>query len=177
MYSENEFKELMKEIGKVQDQRIKNILQSILFEITENNVALKEERKSILEEEINKQVKKDVDNNEILEYITKLMHEIGIKANLRGYYYIREAICISARDMEKIKYITKELYPNIAKKYSTTPSRVERAIRHAIEVTWLKGNIDVIDKIFGYTVSNKERPTNSEFIAMIADKIRLEFNI
>lgn len=79
--------------------------------------------------------------------------------------------------MEKIKYITKELYPNIANKYSTTPSRVKREIRHAIEVTWLKGNIDVIDKIFGYTVSNKERQTNSEFIAMIADKIRFEFNI
>ena len=177
MYSENEFKELMKEIGKVQDQRIKNILQSILFEITENNVALKEERKSILEEEINKQVKKDVDNNEILEYITKLMHEIGIRANLSGYYYIREAICISVKDMEKIKCTTKELYPDIAEKYSTTASRVERAIRHAIAVTWLRGNIDVINSIFGYTVSNKERPTNSEFIAMIADKIRLEFNI
>ena len=177
MYSENEFKELMKEIGKVQDERIKNILQKILFEITENNVALKKERKRNLKKNVEEQVQKDKENNQILEYTTQIMHEIGIRANLSGYYYIREAICISVKDMEKIKCTTKELYPDIAEKYSTTASRVERAIRHAIAVTWLRGNIDVINSIFGYTVSNKERPTNSEFIAMIADKIRLEFNI
>jgi two-component system response regulator (stage 0 sporulation protein A) len=107
--------------------------------------------------------------------ITKIIHEIGIPAHIKGYLYLREAIFMVIEDMDFLGAITKELYPNIAVKFNTTPSRVERAIRHAIEVAWTRGKIDTINKLFGYTVSNnKGKPTNSEFIALIADKLRLE---
>ncbi|MST99907.1 sporulation transcription factor Spo0A [Tissierella pigra] len=107
--------------------------------------------------------------------ITKIIHEIGIPAHIKGYLYLREAIFMVIEDMDFLGAITKELYPNIAIKFNTTPSRVERAIRHAIEVAWTRGKIDTINRLFGYTVSNnKGKPTNSEFIALIADKLRLE---
>lgn len=107
--------------------------------------------------------------------VTNMLHEIGVPAHIRGYHYIREAIIMSVNDIEVLNYITKELYPSIAKKCNTTPSRVERAIRHAIEVAWNRGKVDAIDNLFGYTVStHKGKPTNSEFIALIADKLRLE---
>lgn len=107
--------------------------------------------------------------------VTNIIHDVGVPAHIKGYQYIREAILLAVGDEEVINSITKILYPSLAKKYQTTPSRVERAIRHAIEVAWNRGQIEVHDKIFGYTVnSNKGKPTNSEFIAMIADKIRLE---
>ena len=107
--------------------------------------------------------------------VTNMLHEIGVPAHIRGYHYIREAIMMSVNDIEVLNYITKELYPSIAKKCNTTPSRVERAIRHAIEVAWNRGKVDAIDNLFGYTVStHKGKPTNSEFIALIADKLRLE---
>lgn len=107
--------------------------------------------------------------------ITNIIHEIGVPAHIKGYQYLREAIAMVIDDIELLGAVTKELYPNIAEKYNTTPSRVERAIRHAIEVAWTRGKIDTIDNIFGYTVNtNKGKPTNSEFIAMIADKLRLE---
>lgn len=110
--------------------------------------------------------------------ITNVIHEIGVPAHIKGYSYLREAIAMVIEDMELLGAVTKELYPNIAKKYNTTPSRVERAIRHAIEVAWTRGKIDTIDKIFGYTVNNnKGKPTNSEFIAMVADKLRLEMEM
>ena len=107
--------------------------------------------------------------------VTNIIHEIGVPAHIKGYQYLRDAILMCIQDMEMLNYITKVLYPAIAKKYQTTPSRVERAIRHAIEVAWSRGEISVIESIFGYTVNRgKGKPTNSEFIALIADKIRLE---
>lgn len=107
--------------------------------------------------------------------VTNILHEIGVPAHIRGYHYMREAILMAIDDIDVLNYITKELYPSIAKKCNTTPSRVERAIRHAIEVAWSRGKVDAIDSLFGYTVSNnKGKPTNSEFIALIADRLRLE---
>jgi two-component system response regulator (stage 0 sporulation protein A) len=98
-----------------------------------------------------------------------------VPAHIKGYLYLREAILMVVGDMEMLGAVTKELYPSIAKKFNTTPSRVERAIRHAIEVAWSRGKIDTINSLFGYTVHNdKGKPTNSEFIAMVADKLRLE---
>lgn len=107
--------------------------------------------------------------------VTNILHEIGVPAHIRGYHYMREAIIMAINDIDVLNYITKELYPSIAKKCNTTPSRVERAIRHAIEVAWSRGKVDAIDNLFGYTVNNhKGKPTNSEFIALIADRLRLE---
>ncbi|MDB2091440.1 sporulation transcription factor Spo0A [Clostridium paraputrificum] len=107
--------------------------------------------------------------------ITSIIHEIGVQAHIKGYMYLREAITMVVNDMELLSAVTKELYPSIAKKYNTTASRVERAIRHAIEVAWGRGQVDAINKLFGYTVHNeKGKPTNSEFIAIIADKLRLK---
>ena len=110
--------------------------------------------------------------------ITNIIREIGIPAHIKGYQYIREAIMMTVNDMNLLNYITKLLYPTIAKKYKTTSSSVERAIRHAIEVAWNRGRIDVLEDLFGYTVSaGKGKPTNSEFIALIADKLRLEYRM
>lgn len=110
--------------------------------------------------------------------VTEIIHEVGIPAHIKGYQYLRDAIIMSVNDMEMMNSITKILYPTIAKHYQTTPSRVERAIRHAIEVAWSRGKMDTIDELFGYTVSNgKGKPTNSEFIALIADKIRLAYKM
>ena len=107
--------------------------------------------------------------------ITNIIHEIGVPAHIKGYMYLREAITMVVNDMELLSAVTKELYPSIAKKYNTTASRVERAIRHAIEVAWGRGQIEAINKLFGYTVHNdKGKPTNSEFIAIIVDKLRLK---
>ncbi|MFC7394224.1 sporulation transcription factor Spo0A [Scopulibacillus cellulosilyticus] len=107
--------------------------------------------------------------------ITSIIHEIGVPAHIKGYMYLREAISMVYNDIELLGSITKVLYPDIAKKYKTTSSRVERAIRHAIEVAWSRGNIESISSLFGYTVSmSKAKPTNSEFIAMVADKLRIE---
>ena len=108
--------------------------------------------------------------------VTDMIHEIGVPAHIKGYQYLRDAILMSVEDMEMLSSITKILYPTIAKKYQTTSSRVERAIRHAIEVAWSRGKMDTIDALFGYTINNgKGKPTNSEFIALITDKIRLEY--
>ena len=108
--------------------------------------------------------------------VTNIIHEIGVPAHIKGYQYLRDAIILAVNDMEMLNSITKILYPTIAKKHQTTPSRVERAIRHAIEVAWSRGKMDTIYALFGYTVSTgKGKPTNSEFIALIADKIRLEY--
>ena len=107
--------------------------------------------------------------------VTEIIHEIGVPAHIKGYQYLRDAIVMSVNDMEMLNSITKILYPTIAKKYQTTSSRVERAIRHAIEVAWSRGKMDTIDEMFGYTIHNgKGKPTNSEFIALITDRIRLE---
>ena len=108
--------------------------------------------------------------------VTSLIHEIGVPAHIKGYSYLRDAIILAVSDMEMLNSITKLLYPTIAKMHQTTSSRVERAIRHAIEVAWNRGKMDTIDALFGYTINTgKGKPTNSEFVALIADKIRLEY--
>lgn len=110
--------------------------------------------------------------------VTKVIHEIGVPAHIKGYQYLRDAIMMAIKDMDIINSITKQLYPSIANDYNTTPSRVERAIRHAIEVAWGRGHVEVLNNLFGYTVqTSKGKPTNSEFIAMIADKLRLKMKI
>ena len=107
--------------------------------------------------------------------MTAIIHEIGVPAHIKGYQYLREAIILTINDMDMINAVTKALYPEVARKFGTTPSRVERAIRHAIEVAWDRGDLETLQKYFGYTVSNaKGKPTNSEFIAMIADRLVLE---
>ena len=110
--------------------------------------------------------------------VTKMIRSIGIPAHIKGYQYIREGIILSIKDPETLNYITKYLYPTIAQKYHTTTSSVERAIRHAIEVAWNRGKLDTMENLFGYSVnSGKGKPTNSEFIALIADKFRLEYRM
>ncbi|KAB3527382.1 sporulation transcription factor Spo0A [Alkaliphilus serpentinus] len=122
------------------------------------------------------QTKSLVTNNKSLEAeITNIIHEIGVPAHIKGYLYLREAITMVVTNVELLSAVTKELYPSIAKKYNTTASRVERAIRHAIEVAWSRGKVDTINNLFGYTINTeKGKPTNSEFIAMVSDKLRLE---
>ena len=115
------------------------------------------------------------DKTSIETMVTSIIHEIGVPAHIKGYQYLREAIIIAVNDMDVINAITKVLYPQVAKAFQTTPSRVERAIRHAIEVAWDRGDLDTLQRFFGYTVSNtKGKPTNSEFIALIADKLQLQ---
>jgi len=110
--------------------------------------------------------------------VTNVMHEIGVPSHIKGYQYLREAIMMVVKDLDVINSITKQLYPSIARGYNATPSRVERAIRHAIEVAWSRGRVEAIDSIFGYTINpTKGKPTNSEFIATIADNLRLKRGI
>lgn len=114
-----------------------------------------------------------MDDLEIL--VTEVIHQIGVPAHIKGYHYLREAIILSIQDNEMINSVTKVLYPTVAKKFKTTSSRVERAIRHGIEVAWDRGDVDVLNSFFGYTVhTGRGKPTNSEFIAMIADRLRLQ---
>ena len=116
----------------------------------------------------------DIDQN-LEAIVTNMIHDVGVPANIKGYQYLRDAIIMSVNDINAVNQITKMVYPEIARKYCTTPSRVERAIRHSIEVAWGRGNQQIVESIFGYTISaNKGKPTNSEFIAMIADKLRIE---
>lgn len=124
------------------------------------------------------EINRELGEHELETEVTNIIHEIGVPAHIKGYHYLRDAIIMSVNDIEMLNSITKILYPTIAKKYQTTSSRVERAIRHAIEVAWSRGKMDTIDELFGYTVSNgKGKPTNSEFVALISDKIRLEYKI
>ena len=121
------------------------------------------------------QLQEEGDARDLERQVTAIIHEIGVPAHITGYQYLREAIGLAVADMEIINAVTKVLYPAVAKKFGTTASRVERAIRHAIEVAWDRGDLETLQKYFGYTVSNaKGKPTNSEFIAMIADRISLE---
>ena len=121
-------------------------------------------------------VKKIEAEHDLEQDVTNMIHEIGVPAHIKGYQYLREAIMMSVENPAMISSITKILYPTIAKQFQTTPSRVERAIRHAIEVAWSRGRMETLDALFGYTIdTGKGKPTNSEFIALIADKIRLEY--
>lgn len=141
---------------------------------------------SLLKEGVNRGSTINLKNNQVSKAneksldteITELLHEIGVPAHIKGYMYLRESITMVYNNVEILGGITKVLYPTVAKKYKTTSSRVERAIRHSIEVAWNRGNVDAISQIFAYTISyNKSKPTNSEFIAMIADKLRLAHRI
>ncbi len=119
-----------------------------------------------------------VTDSELELMVTEIIHQIGVPAHIKGYHYLREAIILSVKNSEIINSVTKLLYPTVAKNHGTTPSRVERAIRHAIEVAWDRGDIDVLNSYFGYTIQNdRGKPTNSEFIAMISDKLRLKLKI
>lgn len=110
--------------------------------------------------------------------VTKIIHQIGVPAHIKGYQYLRTAILLTIRDSDVINSVTKVLYPTVAKKYQTTTSRVERAIRHAIEVAWDRGDVETLNSYFGYTIQNdRGKPTNSEFIAMIADNLRLKYKL
>ena len=121
------------------------------------------------------QLQEEGDARDLERQVTAIIHEIGVPAHIKGYQYLREAIGLAVADMEIINALTNVLYPAVAKKFGTTASRVERAIRHAIEVAWDRGDLETLQKYFGYTVSNaKGKPTNSEFIAMIADRLQLE---
>jgi len=135
--------------------------QSAKYRMREARMKLREGEKNLLELDV-----------------TELFHELGIPANIRGYHYLRDAIVFSAKDTEMLVSVTKMLYPTIAKKYNTTAPRVERAIRHAIETCWTRGKSEQIYKLFGYTVtSEKGKPSNTEFIAMVADKVRIDANL
>ena len=123
-------------------------------------------------------VKKTFTEYDIQKDVTKIIRDLGIPAHIKGYQYIREGIIMAIHDVNMMNYITKLLYPTIAQKYKTTSSSVERAIRHAIEVAWSRGKIELLEEMFGYTISaGKGKPTNSEFIALIADKLRLEYHM
>lgn len=174
---------------KVTAQAINLGAQYYILKPFEMNVLAKRIRELVNDELINKPniISKDIKNTYIeisansnkqtnLEaMVTNIIHEIGVPAHIKGYQYLRDGIMMVVSNIEVINQITKQLYPDLAKKYKTTPSRVERAIRHAIEVAWGRGQLETTQSIFGYTVSsNKGKPTNSEFIAMIADKLRLE---
>lgn len=117
-------------------------------------------------------------SNDLESQVTKIIHQIGVPAHIKGYQYLRTAIILTVNDSDIINSVTKILYPTVAKKYQTTTSRVERAIRHAIEVAWDRGDVEVLNSYFGYTIqNNRGKPTNSEFIAMISDKLRLKLKI
>jgi two-component system response regulator (stage 0 sporulation protein A) len=133
--------------------------------------------KDIHHEHITSQVN-SLTKGELEVTVSDIMHQIGVPAHIKGYQYLREAIILSVNDIEMMHSVTKVLYPTVAKIFNTTPSRVERAIRHAIEVAWDRGDVDVLSAYFGYTIQNSRgKPTNSEFIAMISDKLRLKIKI
>ena len=138
----------------------------IIQKETENNFK-KNDQRTVIDHEFH--MKQDV---------TKIIRDLGIPAHIKGYQYIREGIIMAIEDINMMNYITKLLYPTIAKKYKTTSSSVERAIRHAIEVAWSRGKVELLEEMFGYTISSgKGKPTNSEFIALIADKLRLDYHM
>jgi len=126
--------------------------------------------------QVEKEPEKKEEVHDLEQDVTNMIHEIGVPAHIKGYQYLREAIMMSVENPSMISSITKILYPTIGKRFQTTPSRVERAIRHAIEVAWSRGRMETLDALFGYTIdTGKGKPTNSEFIALIADRIRLSY--
>ena len=135
-----------------------------------------EEENTLDLQKINAVAAPEEKNYDLEQDVTDMIHEIGIPAHIKGYHYLRDAILMAIEDMDVLNAVTKVLYPTVTKMHQTTASRVERAIRHAIEVAWSRGKLDTLDELFGYTVNGgKGKPTNSEFIALIADTIRLEY--
>ena len=160
------------------NERMFKILTELMHQDKEFQIVIKVPSKragEVMPQEINRENKtKPV--RDLEKDVTDMIHELGVPAHIKGYQYLREAIMMAVEDIEMLNSITKILYPTIAKRFQTTPSRVERAIRHAIEVAWSRGKLDTLDALFGYTVSTgKGKPTNSEFIALIADTLRLEY--
>ncbi len=154
----------------------KRFIAKILERLLENHYHMKQQK--IQQDNMTLEQKQFMVESALESDVTKLIREIGIPAHIKGYQYIREGIMMSVKDPEILNYITKFLYPTIAKKYHTTTSSVERAIRHAIEVAWNRGKMEAMEDLFGYSVnSGKGKPTNSEFIALIADKFRLEYRM
>ena len=147
-----------------------------------NITSLSEHIQSMLEQrqkDIPASAMQEVDQGPDIEsQVTQIIHQIGVPAHIKGYQYLRTAILLTIKDSDVINSVTKILYPSVAKKYATTTSRVERAIRHAIEVAWDRGDVDTLNSYFGYTIqNNRGKPTNSEFIAMIADNLRLKYKL
>lgn len=139
-------------------------------------ITVPSEKKENLKKNNVEEVTKKVQERDLEQDVTDMIHEIGVPAHIKGYQYLRESIMMAVEDNTMLSSITKILYPTIAKKFQTTPSRVERAIRHAIEVAWSRGRMETLDALFGYTINTgKGKPTNSEFIALIADRIRLKY--
>lgn len=154
----------------------KRFIAKILERILENQYRLKQQK--LQQSNMTLEQKQFLFESTLENDVTKMIREIGIPAHIKGYQYIREGIMMSVKDPEILNYITKFLYPTIAKKYHTTTSSVERAIRHAIEVAWNRGKFEAMEELFGYNMnSSKAKPTNSEFIALIADKFRLEYRM
>lgn len=154
---------------------IKRIKQMFNIVSDEKYFVYKEDYLTKTSEQNQAKSNKQTETMDLESEITSIIHEIGVPAHIKGYFYLREAISMVVNDIELLSAVTKELYPSIARKYNTTSSRVERAIRHAIEVAWNRGQVESINKIFGYTIHNeKGKPTNSEFIAMVADRLRLK---
>lgn len=161
--------------------------QSILMEATEagadvcilkpfTDESLLGHVKAVIKSAVNLSIAGDGARPDVESQVTKIIHQIGVPAHIKGYQYLRSAILMTIEDNEVINSVTKILYPTVAKKYKTTTSRVERAIRHAIEVAWDRGDVDTLNSYFGYTIQNtRGKPTNSEFIAMIADNLRLKY--
>lgn len=148
-----------------------NTRQEFQIMITVPSTEKSQEKEKNTEKQKEPQPPRDLEQD-----VTNMIHEIGVPAHIKGYQYLREAIMMSVEDTGMISSITKILYPTIAKRFQTTPSRVERAIRHAIEVAWSRGKMETLESMFGYTIdTSKGKPTNSEFIALIADRIRLSY--
>jgi len=154
-------------------ERMEGLLKCVIDSLT---IPLPKELQEFKMESQEQQMCKEPEKQcSLEEVVSNMLREIGVPAHIKGYQYVRTAIMICVEDMDKINFITKCLYPDIAKQYLTTASRVERAIRHSIEVAWGRGNHKIQDEIFGYSInSGRGKPTNSEFVAMIADKIRLQ---
>lgn len=158
-----------------ENERVFHILDNLLKEDKEFQIMITvpSTGKKVVEQVAGKEPEKERD---LEKDVTEMIHEIGVPAHIKGYQYLREAIIMSVEDPAAIGSITKILYPTIAKKFQTSSSRVERAIRHAIEVAWSRGRMETLEGLFGYTIdAGKGKPTNSEFIALIADKIRLAY--
>lgn len=186
MRMEDKFMEQLNVMTQQDNEKIFRILSDLLTKDKEFQIMITVPAGSKLTGSDNSLMGKKADNrleskslenvHDLEKDVTDMIHEIGVPAHIKGYQYLREAIMMSVEDIEMLNSITKILYPSIAKKYQTTPSRVERAIRHAIEVAWSRGKMETLDSLFGYTINiGKGKPTNSEFIALIADKIRLHY--
>lgn len=168
-------------LTKDDNEKVFELLSKLLHEDKEFQIMITvpssaRGQKQNTSEEKSTETEKEREVHDLEKDVTEMIHEIGVPAHIKGYQYLREAIMMSVEDVEMLNSITKVLYPTIAKRFQTTPSRVERAIRHGIEVAWARGRSETLEGMFGYTISaGKGKPTNSEFIALIADRIRLQY--